>query len=112
MEAIRGIVLEGSISDRLIVEATPADVRRIAAGTAVQVSGSHGLDGFDDRVQRLFAVLMGDGLLYDGNGNAVAALVGVTPQSNAFDVSGFSDSDDGRTFVTGLRSIRIEARAL
>lgn len=73
MDAIRGIVVSGSLSERLIVEASLDDLRRLDAheGDPIRLSR---MPPIDPRVSAhaLLDVMVGDGMLYDQRGRCVA----------------------------------------
>lgn len=73
MDAIRGIVLGGSISDHLIVQATLDDLRRLDAreGDPVRLSRMPPIDP-EISARALLDVVTGDGMLYDQRGRCVA----------------------------------------
>lgn len=102
---VRGIALDGLADDKLIIQASPAEIAAVVFGqpvSAVQASlpGVHGA---------CMRSLIEDQYLYDRHGNRIAYVRGFSRNRDMIDVS---THHGGSHQIPGFISVRIDAEGI
>jgi hypothetical protein len=101
---IRGIVFE-SVSDKLIVEATPADVAKLIPGSNVAVMAApYG------QPAPVGGEIVGE-TLFDKNGRAVAIVTGLSLQRDQIDITAYGDASPQYIYGAIRKQLTVEAIA-
>ena len=98
---IRGIVFE-NVSDKLIVEATNADVARFAKGASVAIAP------VESAYPAAIDEIVGQ-TLYDKRGRAVAIVTGLEVHRNAIDATAFGDAAQRFIYGPVVKKLTVEA---